>query len=96
LAVAESLIETHNLKPSNNEVYFNLIDHYKRAMKDMKDRAPGIVSLFIKKESINWLILIHFKGNTCISTISSLSKRQPFGFRIPFNPRGGGCGASMR
>jgi hypothetical protein len=25
-----------------------------------------------------------------------LSKRQPFGFRIPFNPRGGGCGASMR
>ncbi len=46
LAVAESLIETRNLQPSNNEIYFNLVDHYKRAMKDMKDRAPGVFIYF--------------------------------------------------
>ena len=40
--------------------------------------------------------MFHLQGNTCISAISSLSKRQPDGFKIPFNPRGGGCGASMR
>ena len=35
-------------------------------------------------------------GNTCKSTTSMLNPEVESGYLIPFNPRGGGCGAAMR
>ncbi|XP_035660278.1 protein ADP-ribosylarginine hydrolase-like [Branchiostoma floridae] len=35
-------------------------------------------------------------GLTCMSSCSSLRPLRPDGYTIPFNPRGGGCGAAMR
>ena len=35
-------------------------------------------------------------GITCSSTIRTLRPGVPNGYVIPFNPRGGGCGAAMR
>lgn len=74
LANAECLIQNKNLSPSS-ELYLKLIPHYKKAMQDMKDRAPG---------------------NTTMKAVSQLSQFKENGYQISFNPRGGGCGASMR
>lgn len=35
-------------------------------------------------------------GNTTLSSCAHLRPGQPQGFVVPFNPRGGGCGAAMR
>ncbi|XP_072925248.1 ADP-ribosylhydrolase ARH1-like [Hemitrygon akajei] len=35
-------------------------------------------------------------GLTCISATSLLKPNAPDGWKIPFNPKGGGCGAAMR
>ena len=35
-------------------------------------------------------------GNTCLASTSKLRPQQKNGYFIPFNPRGGGCGAAMR
>ncbi|XP_069783648.1 ADP-ribosylhydrolase ARH1-like [Narcine bancroftii] len=35
-------------------------------------------------------------GNTCLVGISLLRPAEPGGWKIPFNPKGGGCGAAMR
>lgn len=35
-------------------------------------------------------------GLTCEDAIRRLNPREPRGWEIPFNPRGGGCGAAMR
>ncbi|XP_078285752.1 ADP-ribosylhydrolase ARH1-like [Rhinoraja longicauda] len=35
-------------------------------------------------------------GITCMSSVNRLKPKQPGGWKIPFNPHGGGCGAAMR
>ncbi|KAM6293224.1 ADP-ribosylarginine hydrolase [Porphyrio hochstetteri] len=35
-------------------------------------------------------------GTTCIESVLKLHPGQPGGWRIPFNPKAGGCGAAMR
>lgn len=35
-------------------------------------------------------------GNTTLSSCAHLRPGRPQGFVVPFNPRGGGCGAAMR
>ncbi|XP_067844257.1 ADP-ribosylarginine hydrolase [Heptranchias perlo] len=35
-------------------------------------------------------------GITCIHSVRSLKPDSPDGWKIPFNPKGGGCGAAMR
>ena len=35
-------------------------------------------------------------GNTTLSNCAKLRPGQPDGYVVPFNPRGGGCGAAMR
>ncbi|XP_067892330.1 ADP-ribosylarginine hydrolase [Heterodontus francisci] len=35
-------------------------------------------------------------GLTCVNSVSLLKPDHPVGWKIPFNPKGGGCGAAMR
>lgn len=65
-------MENHNIEL---KTYKNLIRHYKLAMQDMSQRAPG---------------------QTTINAVAMLDENRENGHRIPFNPRGAGCGASMR
>ena len=35
-------------------------------------------------------------GVTCMNSVSALAATRPPGYKVSFNPRGGGCGAAMR
>ncbi|XP_067945206.1 ADP-ribosylhydrolase ARH1-like [Watersipora subatra] len=71
---------THKVGAKLELLYNNLAHEYINCMKDMHGRAPG---------------------GTCMGSCSKLSvlrDKDPQAklYRLPFNPRGGGCGAAMR
>ncbi|KAI8794141.1 protein ADP-ribosylarginine hydrolase [Biomphalaria glabrata] len=74
LATGEALIKCSKSE-EREQIFVALAIEYKKCMKDMANRAPGI---------------------TCMSSVSELRPNVKYGYRIPFSPRGGGCGAAMR
>ncbi|KAG9349148.1 hypothetical protein JZ751_029471 [Albula glossodonta] len=88
LATAEALVEMHK-GSTFSDLLKTLAEKYIRSMDDMEGRSPGTTYKFA-------MLLSVFLGITCMSGTGLLRPKVKRGWQIPFNPRGGGCGAAMR
>ncbi|NXT61975.1 ADPRH hydrolase, partial [Chaetops frenatus] len=76
-----------------------LARRYVAAMGDMEGRKPGPSSILGEQGPRIWGEASGAQGASCPRVLpgtSQLRPGEPEGYRIPFNPRGTGCGAAMR